>query len=1399
MPPVSKLRKLVVEIDLSEIENEFRQSWRHYDPSRYEVFLRRADDSRRAELLTRLLSAELEFSYQPPEPEDDAITKVVDSLDQDDQDARIRPTLQLFLLRFRELKQHTEALIRLSVLEYALRLRHDQVPPNPDSYLEYCEQSADRLLKLLELTERKLPLTNFDPLPTCEVSASDSTVNESSSLPSIPVNTAPHNLGCFLLLRLIGKGGMGYVYSAIDLRSTAQVAVKVMRRVDSWSVYRFVEEFTWLSKLNHPNLIRLYDAFHESDVRYFSMELVDGQTIRRWFQDLPADNPNRWALLTAVLEQAAQALHFLHTEGVIHCDIKCSNLMITPRRRAVLLDLGLAVREGNLQSLVGTLQYMAPELLNRGCPTRASDWYGLGMLMYEVMLDQYPPIRVNVSAEDPSERYQIDEAVLRENLAQCDPELAELCVELLSVEPASRPSGEAVLRRLDGDNDDPIVGPKFDQFYGRESEISLLNELHRPSLLTPCKVVLVRGDRGIGKTATVRQWLASLPASEEIVLDLHCHQQDHTPRRLFNRIIQELTAFLPSLPKEIWLDALKQQANLLGEAYPQILQAIAEYLPDDPDGSQPESPKAEPDRIEIGLLNLLVDLSKRSRLLITIDDAHWADLEGLLWLTKLVATKNFQGTLIVIDQDSPSWVYRTLHNAIRESLPGELDAIWSELAIDPLPLETCGQLVDQWSQSCNQLLPESTKADILDRAAGNPFLLQELFQAHFQHRQKIVDASDSWLEANASHLTLQKFSSLSARAETVLQFLAVAEEAIGFHQLQIATRMMPQELQQTLVRLVAEGWIRSRSNSLEGDWEIGSESFRRIIKRAMPRERLHRRHVRLARMLSSETPPPWSRMANHYWECEHFREAAACYFEAARVAAKSAQFGDAVFFLSRAEHQTADRSPREREDLMRLKADCLAGHGSSQDAAELYDQLSENAADNEAKLLNQCLAGEQYIRAGQLQLGLRRLRTVLQRLGITNVQYSKRAQLAVRLRTLKHAVLDTPQDAKQSGDGNRFNALNESLNRISIPLTFLDNQLGPDVILRLKKLGQQTGDHEDRSLALTNWALLLSLAGRTWRPKALHYVRETQRLASLAKGPAARAQIELFLFIWHTQKGDFSKALKHSERSIELFQRGPRTLQWEMQFLNWGKLGSHWYLCEIQELSQLKLKFRESATHRSDSMSLFFMNVAAAHWADLAVGNKLRAREALETAASAISNQAFATPRFFLWLSRVQQALYEGQSLEAKRILEQDWSQLAKAYVMSTNHYRWLALCIRLCCDLACTRDDPPRRAAYLKDARSCLKQLRKLKEPKFAVYSDAFKLVVDAAEGSVAEPQQWQKTVDLLHQYQHHLYGYALQWHQSEYDPNNSQPSVQQTMTARGCVDPETLLEVLFPLPRRT
>lgn len=132
-----------------------------------------------------------------------------------DDDQRVKPCVPLFLVF--ELAGRNELLIRLIVLEYALRLRYDRCPPNPESYLPLCEQGGDQLIRLLELTENKLPQSRSASSPAEPLKHSDSTIKEASLSASITLDPLPLNLGCFLLVRLLGCGGMGYVHAAIEI------------------------------------------------------------------------------------------------------------------------------------------------------------------------------------------------------------------------------------------------------------------------------------------------------------------------------------------------------------------------------------------------------------------------------------------------------------------------------------------------------------------------------------------------------------------------------------------------------------------------------------------------------------------------------------------------------------------------------------------------------------------------------------------------------------------------------------------------------------------------------------------------------------------------------------------------------------------------------------------------------------------------------------------------------------------------------------------------------------------------------------------------------------------------------------------------------------------------------
>jgi serine/threonine-protein kinase len=205
-------------------------------------------------------------------------------------------------------------------------------------------------------------------------------------------------LGAFQLESELGRGSMGVVYHARHIERGYPAAVKVL--LDSLApdvsfITRFQREATIISGLQHPNIVRLYDAGQDRDHIYFAMEYFDGITAgqlakRHDQRRLPAQR------VVEIAAQAADALEYAHTQGrIVHRDIKPENLLVDRWCRVKVLDFGLARIEG-LQGLtsagtvVGSLYYVPPEqLLGRQVDARA-DVYALGVSMYELLTGQRP-------------------------------------------------------------------------------------------------------------------------------------------------------------------------------------------------------------------------------------------------------------------------------------------------------------------------------------------------------------------------------------------------------------------------------------------------------------------------------------------------------------------------------------------------------------------------------------------------------------------------------------------------------------------------------------------------------------------------------------------------------------------------------------------------------------------------------------------------------------------------------------------------------------------------------------------------------------------------------------------------------------------------------------------------
>jgi hypothetical protein len=233
---------------------------------------------------------------------------------------------------------------------------------------------------------------------------------------------------------------MGSVFQAWDGDLERDVAIKVMVAEDfDFALARFSREAKVLAGLRHPGIVRIFDSGAVAGTPYLVMELLEGRTLE------DADGADLGEALVAV----GEALDAVHAEGLVHRDIKPSNIFLTDTGRTVLMDFGLvllgtAPRVTEEGLVLGTLPYLAPELLRGAPPTPATDWWAVGVTLYALAEGRYP-----CSAEDLL-RLQACSALppLTFELYDEDSRLARATRACLQLDPARRPRSSRDLRSL---------------------------------------------------------------------------------------------------------------------------------------------------------------------------------------------------------------------------------------------------------------------------------------------------------------------------------------------------------------------------------------------------------------------------------------------------------------------------------------------------------------------------------------------------------------------------------------------------------------------------------------------------------------------------------------------------------------------------------------------------------------------------------------------------------------------------------------------------------------------------------------------------------------------------------------------------------------------------------------
>ncbi len=815
----------------------------------------------------------------------------------------------------------------------------------------------------------------------------------------------------------LGEGGFGTVYAAFDRELGIPVALKQLRQQSPESIYRFKKEFRLLAEMAHPNLVSLYELFQSHDAWYFTMELVPGRTMLEHLRPelVPVEQavtveamsarggaPRRervpmpaldLAHVRAVFGQLAEALCALHEAGLLHRDVKPSNILVTPDSRVVVLDFGLATETRPLAAnvegeIVGTPLYMSPEQWTAGPVTEASDWYSFGVVLYEALVGVPPfdgspsQIGTAIFTRRPIRPQLIDPAI---------PEhLSQLCQDLLQVTAEQRPTGPEVLRRLQGRDIAEVhsdQGPRH-VFISRTAELQQLSAAFKAVQPGRPVVVELSGESGLGKTALCEHFLGNLVDSPDaLVLVGRFYEQETLPYRAFDGVIDELSRVLLrrwQTSANAWPRAVADLARLfpvLGRV-PGFVTANAGDAPDDGRSALEVRRSA----VE-ALRELLRDLGKEQHVVMLLDDVHWGDVDSAVLLHQLLEPPNAPPLLLLLtyrNEDGESSPFLRELRALAATAADTTDR--RRLALERIPASDCEALATALLQ--RRRTRPGVVAELVREAAGNPLLLEELVRfTHADTRAAQPHTPDlEQRQALLEHMVAQRIDELPEPWQRFLAVVGLAGRPVDVEIARHAAGL--DSIDRTLLNRLRAGHLL-RTRHTDGREQVAPyhDRIREIVARALEPEKRRGLHLALASAYAANRTVLPGLVAKHLHEAGELDRAADYALRAAAEAEAALAFDEAAELYGKA----LDWRPHDCSPLAKHAA-ALANAGRCAEAAPRYLEAAAQASGLDALLLRRS-ACEQYLMGGHSDEGLALLDELCAQVGLSRPKTSARAMV----------------------------------------------------------------------------------------------------------------------------------------------------------------------------------------------------------------------------------------------------------------------------------------------------------------------------------------------------------------------------------------------------------------------
>lgn len=647
----------------------------------------------------------------------------------------------------------------------------------------------------------------------------------------------------YKVIKKLGEGGMGTVYQVEDNVSKDIVAFKILSKqiADSpETILQFKQEFRVMNKLKHPNTVNVFDYGIMPDKSpYLTMEVVAGH-------ELTEIKTTDYQEIAHILLQLCQALSFIHSRLLVHCDIKPQNIRIKEDGSVKVMDFGLMNQLGLRSNgqITGTVDYLPPEIPTGGIINASSDLYSAGVVAYELITGKLPfvgnsvleVIRAHINSPvEPPSKYRAD----------IPEKLEKIVLKLLEKNQTERyQTASQVIEDLVELTGEKVVEESIDQktsylnssvLVGRDTEVKTLDSALNNVSKGLSKSVFIGAPAGVGKSRLVQEFKLQVQLAEYPFLTGRCFEQGMSA---YKPVADALRQALVLTTKE----ELEKYGSILVKIFPELAEKGYQPLPN-LDGI------GEKLRLFDTITSWLVNVSTREVLVVFIDDLHWIDQASVDLLNTCIRELKkskimFMGTF----RDDEVPLGHPMWQTIDEDLTGIIK-------LEPFSNENIRDLIKAMLGSID--LKGEFVEKVKSATGGNAFFISEvmrylveenILQMRFGTWHLPTDYTSWELPTSIEATVTRRLNTLSSKAMELIRLAAVAGRKLRLSLFKAVSDWEEEAIFSAIDELIERQFL----NHIEHEYLFPHDRVRETLYDSLEEELRKKLHEKVAETIENE-------------------------------------------------------------------------------------------------------------------------------------------------------------------------------------------------------------------------------------------------------------------------------------------------------------------------------------------------------------------------------------------------------------------------------------------------------------------------------------------------------------------------------------------------------------------